>query len=356
MMISLSNRVVCILVTAIILVSFGCSSNQTQPNEYKIDILLFGSHPLVLSVADGIKAGANERLSSLGRKDTFVFNNHDAGFQVTEATQQTKQAILNKPAAIIALGTPSIKVALAQRDNGTPIYFGATSDPKSLGITSTNDPDDWQKPNAFNIQPNVFGIVTDFQYERMAKLIQKIVELTQNQVQNQCIRIGYPLNEAESNSVLALQKLDSLLQPTNFCFTRSPVASPTDIPGATRFLMSKGVVLIQIGPDNTVAGGVGSILSITRGKRIPVLASERESVKRGAVAAYGVDFYQLGKLLGTKLVDELLKTNTSNQVEVFSKSKLYVNTPAINELFGPASVQDIGQYLGINDTEIENLQ
>lgn len=334
----------------------ACARNEPQKKDYKVEILLFGSHPLLRSVAEGIDAGARERLRSLGRSESISFNINDANFQVIEATQQTKQALLRQPTAIVALGTPSIKAALANRDSNIPMYFGAASDPQGLKIATSNDPEDWQKPGAFTVDPNVFGIITDFQYGKVAQLIEKVTELNRRQGQTGCIKVGYPLNEAESNSVLALQKIDDFLPDDKFCFIRAQAPTATEIPGAARFLMNSNVSVIQVGPDNTVAGGIGSLLSIVTGKHVPVLASERESVKRGALAAFGVDFFELGKRLGAKLVDNLVQANTGSPVEVFSKSKLYVNPQTVKDHFQEEAVQSFIEHLGISGNEVEYVQ
>jgi putative ABC transport system substrate-binding protein len=349
------NRAISLTIT-LLLLNAACT-RTSQPKEFKIEILLFGSHPLLLSVAEGIKAGASERQKSSGNNDMMTFTTNDANFQMAEVTQQTRQALLRNPAAIVALGTPSIKAALANRNDSVPLFFGAASDPKALGLTATNEPQDWQKPNAFAVRPNLFGIVSDFQYERMSRLIEKIAELTQKQSKIECTKVGYPLNEAESNSVLAIEKLDGLLADDKFCFKRAPVSSPTELPGAIRHLMSEQINMIQIGPDNTVAGGVGSILSITKGKGIPILASERETVRRGALAAYGVDFFELGKTLGTKLADKLLGNNTEEKpIVIFSKSRLYINRKTMEEFFSEEALKSVIQYLGITESERENVQ
>lgn len=358
MLLNLRNAATLIIVMSLLLSTTACRQSNTTDKKYKVEILLFGVHPLLVSVADGIKAGAYAQLDSLGiSRDSVEFTLQDANFQPLEATQQTKQALLRKPSAIIALGTPSIKAALVNRDNNVPVYFAAASDPQTLGFTNSNKVEDWRAPNAFNAPQNVYGTITDFQYEKMAMLIEKVSDLMRRGAQTECVKVGYPLNEAESNSVLALQKLQESLPPQKFCFMRAPVASPGDIPGAVRNLMSNNINLIQVGPDNTVAGGIGSVLSLTQGKAIPILASEKESVRRGAMAAFGVDFHQLGVALGARLINNLLqRQHASSAIDLFSTSKLYVNSSAINELIGNDSMKSLIQQLGISESDVERVQ
>jgi putative ABC transport system substrate-binding protein len=346
------------IVIALLLQAAACIGDGGADKKYRVEILLFGAHPLLVSVADGIKEGAYARLESLGLgRDSVEFTVQDANFQPLEATQQTKQALIRKPSAVVALGTPSIKAALVNRDDAVPVFFAAASDPKALGLTQSNKLEDWRAPNAFSAPPNVYGTITDFQYEKMALVLDKVSHMKGRGAQGECVRVGYPLNEAESNSVLALEKLQELLPAQAFCFTRAPIASPSDVPGAVRNLLSNNVNLIQVGPDNTVAGGIGSILSLTQGKGIPILASEKESVRRGALAAFGVDFRQLGMALGARLIDRLKQGQSSGvAVDLFSSSKLYVNPGAVNEFIGNDGLKSLIQQLGIGEGDVEEVR
>jgi putative tryptophan/tyrosine transport system substrate-binding protein len=333
-------------------------SNTNQKLTYEVDVLLFGSNPLLLLVAKGIKEGANEKLKISGNdtKISINFKDHDAGFQAIESNQQTKQAIANKPSAIIALGTPSIKAALNYKDKGTPIYFGASSDPMALGFTKSKDPNEWSKPNALDqSQANVFGIVTNFQYDKMATLINTVSTKVNKDKKGKIISIGYPINESESNSVLALGQLKLKLPSEKFNFVKSPLSSPLETPTATRYLLEKDISLIQVGPDNTVAGGIGSIISITKGKKIPILASEQKSVEDGALAAYGVDFYRLGKSLGDKLASNILKSTPQNRpnIELFSEGNLYYNPNTLMEIFGEKTPESLNIDLKIPKDHIK---
>lgn len=338
--------------------SSSCLRSLDKEKEYKVEILLFGAHPLLVSVAQGIEDGANEKFSSLGISKKIIFTRQDANFQVAQATQQTRQAMLNNPSALVALGTPSIKVAFGVKNQDVPLFFAATSDPKSLGLAVSNVSNDWKKEGGIKSEPNVFGMITDFDYLRMAKLVEKTVELSKGYSESKnCVKVGYPLNESESNSVLALEKLNENVAKEKICFVKAPVTSPTEVPLATRSLLSQNVSIIQIGPDNTVAGGIGSILSIIEEKGIPILASERESVRKGALFAYGADFYQLGKDLGGKIANKLTNNeNTSPSVEVFSKNKLYVNPKSLQKFLSEEALINIVNFLEVEESVVEKVE
>jgi putative ABC transport system substrate-binding protein len=255
----------------------------------------------------------------------------DADFQVTNAVAQAKLAANAKPAAIVALGTPSIKATLASAGNSISIFFGATSDPKALGFSASPDPAAWRAVGAMNGPSNVRGFVTDFDYTKIATLAAETVKSVGPRPAAKVV--GYPINESEPNSVLAARQIDAQLAPMGMRVLRAPVAASLETSRATRFLLSKKVGAIQVGPDNMVVGGIGSIVAAAEADHTPVVATDRESVGKGALCAYSVDFDLLGRKLGADIVDTLRGSPPSGpSIRLFSDSKLFYNGAAAAKL------------------------
>src|SRR5690606_23553254 len=75
--------------------------------------------------------------------------------------------------------------------------------------------------------------------------------------------------------------------------------------------------------DNNVVSAYESLVKVGNDAKIPLVASDTDSVKRGAIAALGVDYYQLGEQTGRMVVKIIegakpgsLKTEVSSQVEL----------------------------------------
>ena len=79
--------------------------------------------------------------------------------------------------------------------------------------------------------------------------------------------------------------------------------------------------------DNTVVSAMESVISVANDHQLPLMAGEVDSVERGALAAYGFDFYDIGYQAGEMAVDILVngKDPATMPVEAPKKLELVVN-------------------------------
>ncbi|MFO1044242.1 MAG: ABC transporter substrate binding protein [Planctomycetaceae bacterium] len=323
------------LVLVIILAAVWRVQPRAQPTSTtEIHVLIFGSNPLLLSVTHGLQ----NRFEELDQAKRYKFVIHDAGFQTINASSQARIAFSQKPAAVIALGTPSIKAALPLRPKGTPFFFGATNDPEGLGLNVVASEDG---KKSYTGSENISGLVSEFNFEIMAELA-ILFGLANGKASS--ITVGYPLNDHERNSVIAGDAIEAALRKKGHNFFRAPVGETSQTGTATRTLISKGSDVIQLGPDNTVTGGIGGILSAVNPMRTPVLASERESVAKGAACGVGIDFKQLGNSLADKVFASVV-TEKHDPVSIagFDAMCLYVNEHIAKELLSGTSQRDLLQ-------------
>jgi len=76
--------------------------------------------------------------------------------------------------------------------------------------------------------------------------------------------------------------------------------------------------------DNNVVSAFEALVKVGNDSKIPIIASDTDSVSRGAIAALGVNYYDLGVQTG-KMVVRVLKgekpgdmaSETSDQLELF---------------------------------------
>ena len=78
-----------------------------------------------------------------------------------------------------------------------------------------------------------------------------------------------------------------------------------DVSSATRSLDGK-VDLIYTSLDNNVVSAYESMVRVADSLKIPLIASDTDSVARGAIAALGVNYTDLGKQTG-KVVARILR-------------------------------------------------
>ncbi|EEF25646.1 conserved hypothetical protein [Ricinus communis] len=74
-------------------------------------------------------------------------------------------------------------------------------------------------------------------------------------------------------------------------------AQSAAVPDAARSLVGKADVIL-LPTDSTVVSAVESVVKVGVDAKIPVYASDTNSVERGAMAALGFNYYKLGRLTG----------------------------------------------------------
>jgi len=77
------------------------------------------------------------------------------------------------------------------------------------------------------------------------------------------------------------------------------IGTTKEVPKAIASLVGK-VDAINITSDNTTVADLDAIVKVCNEKKIPLFAGDVDSVERGAVVAYGMDYYLVGYTAGKK--------------------------------------------------------
>ena len=166
---------------------------------------------------------------------------------------------------------------------------------------------------------NVTGVSDLLALDKQIDLIKKIVPNAK--------RVGMVYNPGEANSVVVVKKLQELL-PVRHEPGRGGRAASVDVASAARSLIGK-VDVIYTNTDNNVVSAYESLVKVGNDAKIPLVASDTDSVKRGGIAALGINYRDLGVQTG-KVVVRILKGEKPGAIasETSSKLELYVNPGA----------------------------
>jgi putative ABC transport system substrate-binding protein len=106
------------------------------------------------------------------------------------------------------------------------------------------------------------------------------------------------------------------------------ISNSSEIPEAAQFLAGK-VQAIHLVYDETVLSSLDVLVKVCNERKIPLLTSDLESVPRGAIAAYGLNFSSLGYSAG-KMGVRILKGEEPGNIPWGQRGKfnLYVNERA----------------------------
>jgi putative tryptophan/tyrosine transport system substrate-binding protein len=291
----------------------GCGSKESSggtekggaDKEFTVGISQFAPHPSLDAATEGFKKALEEK----GLKVKFDEQNAQADMNNTQTI--AKNFVGDKVDLIFANATPSATAALnATKD--IPIIFTSVTDPVGAGLVEAFD-----KPGK-----NITG-TTDNHPDATKKTIDFITEEVKAK------NIGVIYNSGEQNSEVQVKEVKKLAEAKGAKLVEVSVANTSEVKQAAESLVGR-VDAIYVPTDNTVVTALDSVISVANSKKIPLFVGELDSMKKGAVAASGFNYYDIGYQSGLMAVDILTGKKKASEinVELPSSLKLVINKGA----------------------------
>ena len=269
---------------------------------------------------DSARKGVEDELKAQGwvvGKNLKVTYQSAQGNAAT-AGQIARKFVGDKTDVIVAIATPSAQAAVAATKN-IPVVFAAVTDPVAAKLVKS-----WNASGT-----NVTGVSDRLPLAPQIDLLLKVKPGAK--------RVGYVYSPGEVNSVVVLKELKAELAKRGMTVVEAAAPRTVDIPSATKSLVGK-VDVVYTSMDNNVVSAYEAMVRVAQEAKLPLVASDTESVSRGAVAALGMDSYQVGRQAG-KLVDRVLKGEKPGAIasESAHKFSLAVNPGAAKKQGVPLS-------------------
>lgn len=176
---------------------------------------------------------------------------------------------------------------------------------------------------------NLYGVAESLDYlDSSLSLIPKLMPQD-----NLPIKVGILYNQAEPQSVEALQHLQLLTKKYPITLVVQSVSSSADVQLVTQALLAQHIDVFFANPDNVVFSAFEAILAACNAAKVPVFTSEAGLVQRGAAVAYGADMYQWGYQAGMQAAQYLQHKNTDKLTWQLVEKRQYVYNKAAIENF-----------------------
>ncbi len=302
-----------VLILAVAGVAAGCGSSDTESDAspsadtsqaYSIGISQIVTHPAL----DATVQGFQDALMEAG------YTNITYDLQNAEGDMATTASIAQKFAGddldlVLGVATPTAQ-ALVKQITDRPVLFTAVTDPVGAGLV-----EDPNMPSA-----NVTG-VSDMQP------VKPILELAQT-FRPDAKNVGMVYNAGESNSVFLVEQAEKDAATMGLTIVKAPASTSAEVQAAAKSLIGRADAIAVIG-DNTAVSALEAIIKVCDENDIPLVAGDPDSVKRGAVACYGFDYYDLGKQTGVMAAQVLGGTPIADVPVQFAENlQLSVNEKA----------------------------
>ncbi|OHE74434.1 MAG: hypothetical protein A2Y14_04035 [Verrucomicrobia bacterium GWF2_51_19] len=257
---------------------------------------------------DAAREGILDMLQHKGysKKNTrFLFSSAD---NQKERIPQLALAIESQhPDLIISISTPVTQVIAEHfRNKNIPIVFSSVTDAVAAHIV----------PSAKNTG-HITGVQDIPPIRKPFRLIKEIIP--------QVRTIGILYSEADVSSCICLEKAKKHAAAMRLALAIEPLKSSHDIEAATERLVKKADVLFIL-PDNHVCSHFDKLIAVADKHNIPVFSSVLEMVKKGALAAYAHNEYDIGQQAGL-LAARILNGESASSLSIYNPQNkhLFIN-------------------------------
>lgn len=293
-------------ITVTMLLGFAVlTTTSAQAENKSVKITAIVEHPALDAVRKGVRDVLAENGFKVGGNLNWEFQS--AQGDIGTAGQIAKKFVGANPDVIVAIATPSAQAAVAAARGHIPVVFSAVTDPVAAKLVKT-----WKAPGG-----SVTGVSDMLPLEKHLDMILKAVPSAKT--------IGIPYNPGEANSVVLAESFQKIAEARGIMVITASAPNSGDVLMATRSLVGK-VDAIYVSTDNTIVSAFESVVKVGLDAQIPVFAGDTGSVERGAAAAVGFDYYDVGRQTGL-IVLEILNGKQAGEIDVqgVDKTNLFVN-------------------------------
>ncbi|MBL4906894.1 MAG: ABC transporter substrate-binding protein [Sneathiella sp.] len=304
----LKSAAVCALVAAPLY-----SASGVYAADKSIAVTAIVEHPAL----DAVHKGLIDELAKLGYKKG---KNLTVQYQTAQGDIPTTVQIANKfigsqPDVIVGISTPSAQAIIAKAPKDQAVVFTAVTDPVGAKLVSN-----LKKPGG-----NVTGTSDMSPIAKQLELIKQIMPSAKV--------IGVLFNPGEANSITLIEMLEKEAPALGLSIVKAGANNSGAVLSSARSLVGKADA-IYVPTDNTIVSAFEAVVKVGIDGKIPVFSGDTDSVKRGAVAALGFNYYDVGRQTG-QLVAKIF--------EGANPGDLSVEFPNILELFvNPGSAEKMG--------------
>ncbi|MBT8371300.1 MAG: ABC transporter substrate-binding protein [Deltaproteobacteria bacterium] len=243
---------------------------------YKIGVTVIVSHPAL----EADQKGFEKALEEAGLKAEFDYQNAQGDMaNATTIAQKFKNDDLD---LVHAIATPTSQAAVKVIKN-KPIVYSSVTDPVDAGLVKTMGPSG----------TNVTGISDAWPIERQIELYHQMVPSAK--------KWGTIYNAGDANSVKSISWTRDAMKKFGLELVEVTISNSAEVYTGAQTLVGR-VDAIYITSDNTVVSALDSVVKVANNKNIPLFGGDTTTVENGMIAAYGLNYFQVGYSAGKKAV------------------------------------------------------
>lgn len=277
------------VVMVFLAVSLLCAASVFAADSAKkvIGISKIVSHPALDAVVKGIQ---DELVAS---KMNVAFDVQNANGDISTAASIANKFQSEKVTLAVGVATPTAQ-ALVNTLKGIPIVFSAVTDPVKAGLVTSLKKGD----------KSVTGVSDMTPVKQQIELLMKMKKIK---------RLGHIYTSSEENAVVLAGIVKQVCAELKIEFIPMTVTKSAEVKQATESIIRR-VDALYISTDNTVVSAMSAVTEVAMKAKVPVMSADPSSSESyDVLAAWGFDYYKMGRATG-KMVIEILKGKKTEQI------------------------------------------
>jgi putative ABC transport system substrate-binding protein len=243
---------------------------------FKIGVTVIVSHPAL----EADQQGFEKAIAEAGLEAEYDYQNAQGDMaNATTIAQKFKNDELD---LVHAIATPTSQAAVKVIKN-KPIVYSSVTDPVDAGLVKTMGPSG----------TNVTGISDAWPIERQIELYHQMVPSAK--------KWGTIYNAGDANSVKSIGWTRDAMKKFGLELVEVTISNSAEVYSGAQTLVGR-VDAIYITSDNTVVSALESVVKVANNKKIPLFGGDTTTVETGMIAAYGLNYFQVGYSAGKKAV------------------------------------------------------
>jgi putative ABC transport system substrate-binding protein len=268
-----------LVLTVCLILALSCTAFASGKNEYKIGVTVIVEHPALQADQKGFA----QALKDAGIN--AVYDVQNAQGQMPNAKAIADKFKSDKVDLVHAIATPTAQAAVkAIKD--IPVVYSSVTDPVDAGLVKSMGPS----------ETNVTGISDLLPVGRQLELYAEMMPKAK--------RWGSIYNSGEANSMVLVKLANQAWKKMGMDVVEVSVSNSSEVLRATQSLIGR-VDAIYVSTDNTVVSALPAVAKVCASNNIVLFAGDVDSINKGAAAAMGFDYYQVGYSAGKKAVEVL---------------------------------------------------
>ncbi len=271
------NVVIGLLLCAIVPASSVIAA--VPPKKVVIGISKIVAHPAL----DAVEKGIQDQLAAAKISATFDLQNANGDIGTAASIASKFQS--EKVTVAVGIATPTSQ-SLVNTLKGIPIVFSAVTDPVKAGLV----------PTLRGSKKPVTGVSDMTPVRQQIELLLKIKKIK---------RLGHIYTSSEENAVVLAGVVKQVCKDLGLEYVETTVSKSAEVKQAVQALI-KRVDALYISTDNTVVSALSSIAEVAAKNAVPIMSADPSSAEKYPVlAAWGFDYYKMGRATGEMIVEIL---------------------------------------------------